>query len=154
MERITYKDIPAGLFEDLRTIENKIEDSTLDRSLIELLRLRVSQINRCAYCVDMHHKELKNLEETDLRLSSLCVWEETPFFSAKEKAALMLAQKLATLPIDEIDEELFIELSNHFNKEEICFLTLAISQISTWNGLMRTFQFIPGHYAIQEEVVA
>ncbi|MEP1097670.1 MAG: carboxymuconolactone decarboxylase family protein [Cyclobacteriaceae bacterium] len=154
MERITYQDIPAGMFEDLRVIENKIEGSTLDRSLVELLRLRVSQINRCAYCVDMHHKELKHLGETDLRLSSLCVWEETPFFSAKEKAALMLAQKLATLPIDEIDEELFIELSSHFNKEEICFLTLSIAQIGTWNGLMRTFQFIPGRYTVQEEATA
>jgi len=151
MERITYQDIPAGLFEGLRAIENKIEGSTLDRSLIELLRLRVSQINRCAYCVDMHHKELKHLGETDLRLSSLCVWEETPFFSPKEKAVLMLAQKLTTLPIDEVDEELFAELSNHFNKEEICFLTLAISQIGSWNGLMRVFQFTPGQYTVQEE---
>lgn len=154
MERITYSDAPAWMFENLREIERKINESTLDLSLLELVRLRVAQINRCAYCVDMHHKELKHLGESDLLLSSLCVWEETPYFTDKEQAALMLTQKLTTLAIDVIDDELFEELCRHFSKEEISLLTLTIAQIGTWTQLMRTFRFTPGKYKIAEEAAA
>jgi len=80
MERINYQDIPNGMFDILMKIENFINESSLDFKLLEIVRLRVAQKNGCAYCVDMHHKELKNTNETDLRLSSICVWEETPYF--------------------------------------------------------------------------
>ena len=71
MERITYQDIPKGMFEKLMEVETLISESQIEIELLELIRLRVAQINGCAYCVDMHHKELKHLGETDLRLSSL-----------------------------------------------------------------------------------
>ena len=73
MELISYQDIPKGMFENLMLTEDYINKSSLDMQLLELIRLRVAQKNGCAYCVDMHHKELKHLGETDLRLSSLCV---------------------------------------------------------------------------------
>ena len=88
MERITYSDIPEGMFDQLMQIEDFINKSGLEFPLLELMRLRVAQNNGCAYCVDMHYKELKNAGETELRLSSLCVWEETPYFSEKERAVL------------------------------------------------------------------
>lgn len=86
MERISYTDVPQEIFTNLMAIENYLDNSTLDLHLLELLRLRVAQKNGCAYCVDMHHKILKKHNETDLRLSSLCVWEETNYFSEKERA--------------------------------------------------------------------
>jgi AhpD family alkylhydroperoxidase len=144
MERITYQDIPNGMFENLRTIEDSIINSTLDRKLIEMIRLRTAQMNGCAYCVDMHYKELKHFGETEQRLSSLCVWEETPYFSEKERLVLSFTDTLTKLKGSPISQELFDNLSSHFSKEEICYLTLTISQSNTWNRLMKTFGFVPG----------
>lgn len=150
MERISYRDIPKGMFENLMTTEEYINSSSLETHLLELIRLRVAQKNGCAYCVDMHHKELKFLGETDLRLSSLCVWKETPYFTEKEMAALNLTDVLTKLSRDPLSEAVFDELTPHFNKEEICYLTLAISQINTWTRLMKTFKFTPGNYQVKE----
>ncbi len=149
MQRINYQDIPSGMFEHLRNIENFINKSTLGTKLLDLIRLRVAQINGCAYCVDMHYKELKHLNETDLRLSSLCVWQETPYFTDMERAALLFAEILTSLTSESIADEVYNPLLSFFSKEEICYLTLAISQINTWTRLMKTFQFIPGNYTVK-----
>tara|TARA_R110002096_G_C14656612_1_gene727040 strand:+ start:7608 stop:8060 length:453 start_codon:yes stop_codon:yes gene_type:complete len=150
MERITYQDIPSGMFENLRIIEESIINSSLDRKLIEIIRLRTAQRNGCAYCVDMHYKELKHFGETELRLSSLCVWEETPYFSEKERLVLSFTDTLTKLKSSPISQELFNNLSSHFSKEEICYLTLTISQSNTWNRLMKTFEFTPGNYKVSD----
>ncbi|WP_341216871.1 carboxymuconolactone decarboxylase family protein [uncultured Wocania sp.] len=150
MERITYQDIPNGMFENLRTIEDSIINSTLDIKLIEMIRLRTAQMNGCAYCVDMHYKELKHFGETELRLSSLCVWEETPYFSEKERVVLLFTDTLTKLKSSPISQELFNNLTSHFSKEEICYLTLTISQSNTWNRLMKTFEFTPGNYKVSK----
>ena len=149
MERISYADIPEGMFENLRTIEDSLNNSPLDNKLLELIRLRISQKNGCAYCVDMHYKELKHAGETELRLSSLCVWEETPYFSNKERIVLKFAETLTKLSSAPIPEEDYTPLLDFFNKNEICHLTLAITQINTWNRLMKVFQFTPGNYKIK-----
>ncbi len=149
MERISYTDIPEGMFENLRTIEDSLTNSPLNPKLLELIKLRVSQKNGCAYCVDMHYKELKHTGETELRLSSLCVWEETPYFSNKERIALKFAEAVTQISSTPIPEENYLPLLDHFNKEEICYLTLAITQINTWNRLMKVFQFTPGNYKVE-----
>lgn len=148
MERITYNDIPKGMFENLNSTEDFINNSTLDMGLLELIRTRVSQINGCAYCVDMHHKLLKNEGETELRLSSLCVWKSTPYFNKKEVAVLHFTDTLTTSDKAPISDSTFNNLLEYFSKEEICFLTLAISQINTWTRLMKTFKFTPGIFEI------
>ena len=148
MERISYQDIPNGMFDILMKIENFINESILDFKLLEIVRLRVAQQNGCAYCVDMHHKELKKANENDLRLSSLCVWEETPYFTDKERTVLKFTDVLTKLSKEPISDKVYNPLLNFFSKEEICTLTLAISQINTWTKLMKTFQFIPGKYEV------
>lgn len=150
MERITYQDIPKGMFENLRAIEDFIDNSSLDPKLLELIKLRASQINGCAYCVDMHYKELKHLGETELRLSSLCVWEETPYFTEKERAVLYFTDALTDLNSSPISNQVYNALLDFFTKEEITYLTLAISQINTWNRLMKVFAFTPGNYKINQ----
>ena len=150
MERINYQDIPNGMFDILMKIENFINESTLDFKLLEIVRLRVAQKNGCAYCVDMHHKELKNTSESDLRLSSLCVWEETPYFTDKERTVLKFTEILTKLSRAPISDKVYDPLLNFFSKEEICMLTLAISQINTWTRLMKTFRFIPGKYEVNK----
>lgn len=150
MERISYPEVPSEIFEKLGAIEDYLENSTIGMPLLELLRLRISQINGCAYCVDMHYKELKHTNKTELRLSSLCVWRETPYFSEKESAVLQVAEKLTKLNEESISESDFKTLLKHFSKAEICNLILAISQINTWNRLMIAFQFTPGNYEISQ----
>ena len=149
MEQISYTDVPEGMFENLRIIEDSIDNSPLDNKLLELIKLRVSQKNGCAYCVDMHYKELKHAGETELRLSSLCVWKETPYFSNKERVVLKFAETLTKINSAPIPKEDYTPLLGLFNKKEICYLTLAITQINTWNRLMKVFQFTPGNYKIE-----
>ncbi len=149
MERITYQDIPKGMFESLRAIEDLIVNSSLDSNLLELIKLRTAQKNSCAFCVDMHYKELKHLGESELRLSSLCVWEDTPYFSEKERTVLYFTEALTMLSNKPISDEVYNPLLSFFSKEEICFLALTISQSNTWNRLMKTFRFIPGHHKVE-----
>lgn len=148
MKQISYTDIPKGMFEHLRSLEDFIDGSSLSLELLELIRLRVSQKNGCAYCVDMHHKELKSLGETDLRLSSLCVWEETPYFTNSERAVLKYADALTALKRAPLSEVYIDNLNAFYSKEEICFISLAITQINTWNRLMKAFNFEPGLYKV------
>lgn len=150
MERISYQEVPSEIFEKLRAIEVYLENSSIDRQFLELLRLRISQMNGCAYCVDMHSKELKRFGETELRLNSLCVWQETQYFSKKESAVLHLAEKLTRITEDPIADHYLDSLLNFFSKDEMCNLTLAISQINTWNRLMKVFRFTPGNYEVSE----
>jgi AhpD family alkylhydroperoxidase len=148
MERISYQDIPAGMFDHLNKTEDFINNSTLDMKLLELVRTRVSQLNGCAYCVDMHHKLLAHEGETAIRLVSLCVWEETPYFTDKERAVLKFTDSLTQLKNQSIPSESFDTLLDFFTKEEISYLTLAVAQINTWTRLMKTFKFTPGNFKI------
>ncbi|MDW3196828.1 MAG: carboxymuconolactone decarboxylase family protein [Cytophagales bacterium] len=150
MERISYQDIPQGMFDKLMAIESFIHESNLEMQLLEILRLRVSQINGCTYCMDMHHKELKATGETELRLSTICAWKDAPYFSDREKAALAFAEAITTIHQHTLTEEVFEGLSVHFSKAEIAYLTLAVSQINTWTRMMKTFKFTPGRYKVPE----
>ncbi len=150
MERIAYNDIPKGIFEQLRAIEVSIVNSTLDRKLIELVKLRSSQLNGCAYCIDMHYKELRHLGETELRLSSICVWEDAPYFTEKERTVFQYTETLTKLNEKPISNSTFEALRQFFDVEEISYLSLAIAQSNTWNRLMKAFKFTPGHYRINQ----
>lgn len=150
MERIGYRDIPNGMFEKLMDLEALVNASGLDLGLLEIIRLRVAQLNECAYCVDMHHKELQHLGESDLRLYSLGVWKETGYYTDRERMVLEFTERLTKLGEEGIPDVLFEGLSQHFDKAEIALLTLAIAQINTWTRLMRTFRFKPGIYRVTQ----
>jgi AhpD family alkylhydroperoxidase len=155
MERISFQEIPEGMYDKLIAIENFVSASSLDLQLLELIRLRVAQINGCAYCVDMHHKILAATGETDIRMSAVCIWQSTPYFTEKEKAALLFAEKLTKIPDNEISDEDFQLLQQHFNRDEICYLTLAVTQINTWTRFTETFRTTPGNYEVKtEEIIA
>jgi len=154
MERISYKDAPAGLYEALRNAQNYVDNCGLDRKLLELLRFRVSQINSCAYCLDMHYKEALEAGENPLRLISLSAWRETPYYTPKEEAVLAFAETLTKLPSDERSDNIHDELNKYFSKQEIANLTMAIIAINSWNRLTRSFGPVPGKYKIKEAEVA
>jgi AhpD family alkylhydroperoxidase len=148
MERISFNEIPKEIVMNLMGIENYINNSNLDFQLLELIRLRVAQINGCSYCIDMHFKELKHINETDLRLSLLSVWEETNIFTEKEKAVLFFSESITKLTNKSIDRSVYDRMENHFSKKEIILLTLAVAQINTWTRLMKTFQIEAGKYQV------
>src|SRR5690606_1939009 len=106
------------------------------------------------YCLDMHYKEGIEAGETPLRLISVSVWRETSYYSPKEQAALKFAETLTYLPPNESSEGIHDELSEHFSKQEIALLTLAIIQINSWNRLVRSFGPAAGHYQVKKKAVA
>ncbi len=150
MERIGFNQLPKGMVEKLMAVENYIKETSLDLQLLELMRLRVAQINSCAYCIDMHYKELKHTGETELRMSTLGVWKETSFFTPKEKAVLQFAEKLTTISQNDIADDVFEPLTSFFSTEEICHLTLAVAQINTWTRITATIKMEAGHYEVNQ----
>lgn len=114
-------------------MESAVRNSGLDPILQELIKLRVSQINGCAYCADMHFKDAKKIGETDDRLNLLAFWHEVDLFTAKEKAALHWVEKLTRLPGGHVSDGDFAIISAHFSEEEIAKITLAIVTINGWN---------------------
>lgn len=152
MERITQKDLPVGMMQSLLQVQNYIDNSGLDLKLQTLVRFRVSQINNCAYCLDMHYKEAIELGETPLRLISLDAWRETHYYSPGEQAALAFAELLTHMPSEKHSDTIHDELSNHFSKKEIALLTLAIAQINSWNRITRSFGTIPGNYQVSPKM--
>jgi AhpD family alkylhydroperoxidase len=149
-ERISFKELPKGIFQTMLQVEAVINNSGLDRKLLELLRLRVSQMNKCAYCVDMHHKEAQHREETEQRLYSVSVWRETDYYSDSEKSALEFAEAITEIQNGGMNDTLFEKISVHFSKDAIAMLTLAIAQINAWNRLMKTYNFTAGSYKINQ----
>lgn len=154
MERISYSEAPHGLLPALLQVQHYVDNSGLDPKLLELLRFRVSQINSCAYCLDMHYKEAIHAGEDPIRLISVSAWRETPYYSEAEKAALAFAETLTHMPAEEHSDGIHKELQRHFSKTEIANLTVAITQINTWNRVVRSFGTVPGKYKVKAEAVA
>ncbi len=152
MERISLNDAPQGMMQVLLNVEKYVNNGDVDQKLLHLLRLRVSQINSCAYCLDMHHKEAIHAGETEKRLYSLPAWRETTFYSPKEKAALAFAEILTRLPEEENSDHIHDELAKYFSKQEIAYITLAVAQINLWNRVVRSFGPTPGTYEVKEKV--
>jgi len=149
--RVGFSEIPKGLMSTMLEAESYINSAGFDIKLLELIRLCVSHINQCAYCIDMHFKEAISTGEDLQRLYSLPVWRDTSYYSTKEQACLAWAEYL-TRPYAEYDEQgLFENLLSFFNKENIANLTLVIIQINAWNRLMKSFGIEAGHYQVERK---
>ncbi|KJZ13942.1 carboxymuconolactone decarboxylase [Marinomonas sp. S3726] len=122
--------------------------NTLDSTLSELVKIRVSQINGCAYCLDMHCKDARALGETEQRLHSLIAWRETNFFSEKERAALAWAEANTLIHQNEIDDQLYKSTREHFSEEQLVDLTLVITTINSWNRIAISFKPEVGGYQV------
>ena len=154
MERISYNEMPEGLLKGLLASQNYVDNSGLDIKLLELMRMRVSHINNCAYCLDMHFKEGIEAGETPLRLISVSAWRETSYYTPKEQAVLAFAETLTYMPQDHSSEGVHDELLRYFSKQEIALLTLAIIQINSWNRLVRSFGTVAGNYQVKKKTQA
>ena len=146
MERIHHNELPEGLYAAMGHVQNYIDKCGLDILLLELMRTRVSQINGCAYCLDMHSKDAIYAGETVQRLISVSAWREAPYYSDQERAVLEFAERLTRMPEEEHNDDIHDKLEKHFSKHEIAFLTLAVAHINSWNRLTKSFGPVPGNY--------
>jgi AhpD family alkylhydroperoxidase len=144
--RIDFKSVAPDVFSAMRGLETCVRRSGLDRALLELVRTRVSQINGCAYCLDMHTKDARAAGETEQRLHVLAAWREAPFYSAAERAALAWAEAVTKLESNDVPDALYAEARQHFDEKALVELTLAIVAINGWNRLAVPFRSEVGAY--------
>jgi len=142
--RLDYQKLPG--IETMVGLEKYVRECGLDHKLLELVRLRASQINGCAYCIDMHTKDARADGETEQRLYAVSVWQEAPFFTEKEKAALAWTEALTLISQVHISDSLYERVRRHFNEQELLNLTLAVVAINGWNRLAKSFRTVPGTY--------
>jgi AhpD family alkylhydroperoxidase len=137
-----YKASPAAL-KALLALETAVSKLGLEESLLNLIKLRASQLNSCAFCVDMHSSDARKAGESERRLYALSVWRETPFFSARERAALAWAEAVTLIASTHAPDDDYELLSGEFSEAEMVDLTLAISAINCWNRLAIGFRKMP-----------
>jgi len=151
MERISNRDLPEGLMQAMLQVQAYINNAGLDKSMVELMQTRVSQINGCAYCLDMHSKEAVDAGESIQRLISLSAWREAPYYTPQERAVLRFAEILTRLEEGADLDQIYEELLKYFTKQEIALLSLSIAQINSWNRLVKSFGTVAGSYKVQGE---
>ena len=144
--RIQYAKIAPGAMTAMLALETYVLRCGLERSLIELVKLRASQINGCAYCVDMHTKDARAEGETEQRLYAVMVWEETPFFTERERAALAWTEAVTLVSQEHVPDDVYQQARGSFSETELVNLTLAIIAINGWNRLALSFRTVPGTY--------
>ncbi|MFO7323900.1 MAG: carboxymuconolactone decarboxylase family protein [Chloroflexota bacterium] len=145
-QRMNYAQAAPGVWKAMRAMQDYVDSTGLEPLLLELVKIRASQINGCAYCIDMHTKDARMLGETEQRLYALSAWRETPFYSERERAALKWTEALTLLPQNDVPDELYEEMRQHFSEKELADLTLAIITINGWNRLAISFRLVPGSY--------
>jgi AhpD family alkylhydroperoxidase len=140
-----YKTAPEGTAA-MRGLENYVRECGLEHSLLELVKTRASQINGCAYCVDMHTKDARAAGESEQRLYALSLWRETSFFTDRERAALEWTESLTRISENDVPDELYQRVRGQFSDVELVNLTLAVVAINGWNRLAISFRAVPGSY--------
>jgi AhpD family alkylhydroperoxidase len=135
----------------VKAMGNYTERSGLEQSLLDLVLIRASQINHCAYCLDMHTKDARVSGETEQRIYALDAWRETPFFSERERAALAWTEAVTLLTEGFVSDEVYEETRQHFSEAELIRLTMAVATINTWNRLNVSFRVVAGSYKSQRQ---
>lgn len=144
--RIDYAKVGPGALRAMYGLEQYVRQSGLEPSLIELVKLRVSYMNGCAYCVDMHTKDARAAGESEQRLYAVPVWAETPFFTDRERAALAWAETVTRLGHGGVPDTAFQAAREQFSEEELVALTMAVIAINGWNRLAISFRADVGSY--------
>ena len=140
-----YKAAP-GAYKAMLGLEEYLHSSGLEEGLLHLIKLRASQINGCAYCLDMHWKDLRAIGETEQRLYSLDAWRECPWYSDRERAALAWTEAVTLIAESHVPEEVYEATLAEFGEDELVDLTLAVMAINGWNRLQVSMRVHPGHY--------
>jgi AhpD family alkylhydroperoxidase len=138
----------AAEFRAMRGLHAAVDESGLEPALLELVRMRVSQINGCGYCLDMHSKDARAKGETEQRIYLLQAWRETPLYSDRERAALAWAEALTNISKAHVSDALYDEARAQFSEAELAALTLAVVEINGWNRFAIAFNAVPGTYRV------
>jgi|ERR1700732_2746269 AhpD family alkylhydroperoxidase len=144
--RINYVKAAPGVLDAMLGVSNYLRKSGLEESLLNLINLRASQINGCAFCLDMHWKDLRAAGEEEQRLYGLDAWEESPYYSDRERAALAWTEAVTTVKDGHVPDEVYEQVRPFFSEKEIADLTLAIVLINGWNRLNIAMRTVPGTY--------
>lgn len=144
--RIDYRKYAQEPLQQLLAIEKYIAENGLEPKLIHLIKMRASQINGCAYCLDMHSIDARIAGESEQRLYTLEAWRETPFFSERERAALAWTEAVTLISQTHAPDDVYADLQKHFSEKEIVDLTLVAAMINLWNRVAISTRAVPGHY--------
>lgn len=144
--RFNFFTAAPGAYKAMRGLEEYLRECRLEESLLHLVKLRASQINGCAYCLDMHWKDLRALGEKEQRLYSLDAWRECPWYSERERAALAWTEALTLITNGHVPDGVYQLVGPHFTEKELSDLTLAITTINAWNRISIASRTQPGTY--------
>ncbi|HXG92964.1 MAG TPA: carboxymuconolactone decarboxylase family protein [Blastocatellia bacterium] len=147
--RIEYAKVNPSALRAMYGLETYIRECGLEESLLHLIKVRASQINGCAYCIDMHTKDARAAGETEQRLYLLDAWRESPFYTERERAALEWTEAVTLISENHVPDELYDRARKQFSEEELVNLTLAVVTINGWNRLAISFRAVPGSYQPQ-----
>ena len=145
--RIDLMHVNSGVIQAMLGLERQVRHAGFDHGLLDLVRMRASQINGCAYCLDMHSKDARANGETEQRLYGLDAWRETPYYSARERAALEWTEALTLVAETHgVPDEVYERVREQFSEDELVHLSLAIVSINGWNRLNIAARTVPGSY--------
>lgn len=144
--RIDYQKVAPGAYEAVLGLEKYLHDCGIEKGLLHLIKLRASQLNGCAYCIDMHWKDLRSIGEHEQRLYGLDAWRESPYYSDRERAALAWTEAVTNIQSGHAPDEVYEQVKKQFTQKELANLTLAIATINTWNRLVIAARVVPGAY--------
>jgi AhpD family alkylhydroperoxidase len=144
--RFDYAKLAAGGYRALLALETFLHSCGLEAQLVNLIKLRVSQINGCAYCIDVHSKDLRAAGDSELRLYSLDAWRECPYYTPRERAALRWAEAVTNLSAGHVSDDVYADVSREFDAQGMSNLTFAAAAINAWNRLAIPSRQTPGAY--------
>lgn len=144
--RIDVKHVAPQAYEPMLALEKYIHSAGLDSRLIELIKLRASQLNGCAYCVDLHARQLREMGEPNERVDAVAAWSEGPFFNERERAALAWAEAVTLLSVDHVPDDAYNLARKQFDEKELIDLTMVVVAINGWNRLAVAFRAVPESY--------
>ena len=146
MPRFDVMKVAPGVYQAMAGLEKYLHESGLEESLLHIIKLRASQMNGCAYCIDMHWKDAKAVGEPDQKLYELNAWEESPFYTERERAALAWTEAVTRVAESRVPDEVYDDVRQHFSEKELADLTLAVAAINAWNRLAISARAEPGKY--------
>jgi AhpD family alkylhydroperoxidase len=144
--RIEYAKFAPEVIRSLYAIERYLHESGIDIKLLHMIKLRVSQINGCAFCIDMHWKDARAAGETEQRLYGLDAWRESPYYTERERAAFEWAESITLVSQSHVPDDVFERLRTQFTEKEIVDLTYVVAMINLWNRVAIPFRAVPGQY--------
>jgi AhpD family alkylhydroperoxidase len=147
--RMSLETTNPAAYKAMLQLELYVRGSGIDPTLLELIKVRTSQINGCAFCIDMHAKDARLNGETEQRIYALSAWRETPFFTPEERSVLALTEAVTLLATHSVSDEIYDEVSQYFTDDKIANLLMAIVTINGWNRIAIATRMVPGTYEPQ-----